>query len=210
MHLLDKPQSPQPRLSSSGGANAKKKKKNRAAVVVVVARCVSRKMISTSTLKSSERRRIRKRWFKSWAISPRGRRSLGTVSAVNVWEDAQGPDECVWEQLGIIMKLERGKSPREVEAGVWERIRGRPEASVIYTCLSAKDTPLTVNHAAAARTQKTSGATPELRRGSGGLAPNRTQQQWHSTTWVQIFSNCSLDLWFSTVPGPTPLFFTWS
>lgn len=66
------------------------------------------------------------------------------------------------------MKLERGKSPREVEveveAGVWERIRGRPEASVIYTCLSAKDTPLTVNHAAAARAQKkTSGATPELR-----------------------------------------------
>lgn len=54
------------------------------------------------------------------------------------------------------MKLEREKSPREVEveAGVWERIRGRPEASVIYTCLSAKDTPLTVNHAAACKKKK--------------------------------------------------------
>lgn len=34
------------------------------------------------------------------------------------------------------------------EAGVWERIRGRAEASVIYTWLSAKDTPLSVIHAA--------------------------------------------------------------
>lgn len=96
--------------------------------------------------------------------------------------------------------------------GVWERIRGRPEASVIYTCLSAKDTPLTVNHAAAVRTQKNlwshSGASLRERQ---TRQPDRTQQQQqHSTTQVQIFSNCSLDLWFSTggVPGPTSLFFT--
>lgn len=31
---------------------------------------------------------------------------------------------------------------------MWERIRGRAEASVIYTWLSAKDTPLSVIHAA--------------------------------------------------------------
>ena len=31
--------------------------------------------------------------------------------------------------------------------GVWERIRGRAEASVIYTYLSTDDTPPTVIHA---------------------------------------------------------------